>query len=83
MFWTAIYNGVDGDSASSTEAYALLSSLSEVPINQSLAVTGSVNQKGEIQPIGGVKWENWRVLSNLQDAWFDWWTWCYYTYSKY
>lgn len=49
-----LYNGVDGDSASSTEAYALLSSLSEVPINQSLAVTGSVNQKGEIQPIGGV-----------------------------
>ena len=49
-----LYNGVDGDSASSTEAYALLSSLSEVPINQSIAVTGSVNQKGEIQPIGGV-----------------------------
>ena len=49
-----LYNGVDGDSASSTEAYALLSSLSEVPIKQSLAVTGSVNQKGEIQPIGGV-----------------------------
>ena len=49
-----LYNGVDGDSASSTELYALLSSLSEVPINQSIAVTGSVNQKGEIQPIGGV-----------------------------
>lgn len=49
-----LYNGVDGDSASSTELYAILSSLSEVPINQSLAVTGSVNQKGEIQPIGGV-----------------------------
>ncbi|MCL2859306.1 MAG: AAA family ATPase [Oscillospiraceae bacterium] len=49
-----LYNGVDGDSASSTEAYALLSSLSEVPIKQSIAVTGSVNQKGEIQPIGGV-----------------------------
>lgn len=49
-----LYNGVDGDSASSTEAYALLSSLSEVPINQAIAVTGSVNQKGEIQPIGGV-----------------------------
>ena len=49
-----LYNGVDGDSASSTEAYALLSSLSGIPINQSLAVTGSVNQKGEIQPIGGV-----------------------------
>ena len=49
-----IYNGVDGDSASSTELYAILSSLSGVPINQSIAVTGSVNQKGEIQPIGGV-----------------------------
>ena len=49
-----LYNGVDGDSASSTELYALLSSLSELPINQAIAVTGSVNQKGEIQPIGGV-----------------------------
>ena len=49
-----LYNGVDGDSASSTEAYAILSSLSGIPINQSLAVTGSVNQKGLIQPIGGV-----------------------------
>ena len=49
-----LYNGVDGDSASSTELYGLLSSLSEIPISQSIAVTGSVNQKGEIQPIGGV-----------------------------
>ena len=49
-----LYNGVDGDSASSTELYAILSSLSGVPINQSISVTGSVNQKGEIQPIGGV-----------------------------
>ena len=49
-----LYNGVDGDSASSTEAYAILSSLSDIPINQSIAVTGSVNQKGFIQPIGGV-----------------------------
>ena len=49
-----LYGGVDGDSASSTEAYAILSSLSEMPINQSIAVTGSVNQKGEIKPIGGV-----------------------------
>lgn len=49
-----MYGGVDGDSASSTEAYAILSSLSNIPINQSIAVTGSVNQKGEIQPIGGV-----------------------------
>ena len=49
-----LYGGVDGDSASSTEAYAILSSLSGIPIKQSIAVTGSVNQKGEIQPIGGV-----------------------------
>ena len=49
-----LYNGVDGDSASSTELYAILSSLAEIPIKQSFAVTGSVNQKGEIQPIGGV-----------------------------
>jgi lon-related putative ATP-dependent protease len=48
------YSGVDGDSASSTEIYALLSSLSEVPIKQNIAVTGSVNQKGEVQAIGGV-----------------------------
>jgi predicted ATP-dependent protease len=48
------YGGVEGDSASSTELYAILSSLAEVPIRQNLAVTGSVNQKGEIQPIGGV-----------------------------
>lgn len=49
-----LYNGIDGDSASSTELYAILSSLAGVPIKQSLSVTGSVNQKGEIQPIGGV-----------------------------
>ncbi|OGQ01308.1 MAG: ATP-dependent protease [Deltaproteobacteria bacterium RBG_19FT_COMBO_46_12] len=48
------YGGVDGDSASSTEIYALLSSLSGLPLRQDIAVTGSVNQKGEIQPIGGV-----------------------------
>ncbi|WP_330655002.1 Lon protease family protein [Anaerotignum sp. MSJ-24] len=48
------YNGIDGDSASSTELYCILSSLSEIPVNQSLAVTGSVNQCGEIQAIGGV-----------------------------
>ncbi len=48
------YSGVDGDSASSTEAYALLSALSGVPIRQAIAVTGSINQKGQIQPIGGV-----------------------------
>jgi lon-related putative ATP-dependent protease len=48
------YGGVEGDSASSTELYALLSALSGLPIKQSLAVTGSVNQKGEVQAIGGV-----------------------------
>ncbi len=48
------YGGVDGDSASSTEVYALLSSLSGVPIRQGIAVTGSVDQHGNIQPIGGV-----------------------------
>jgi predicted ATP-dependent protease len=48
------YEGIDGDSASSTELYALLSSLSRVPIRQGIAVTGSVNQNGQIQPIGGV-----------------------------
>lgn len=48
------YGGVDGDSASSTELYALLSSLADAPLRQDIAVTGSVNQKGEIQPIGGV-----------------------------
>ncbi len=48
------YGGVDGDSASSTEVYAILSSLSGIPLRQDIAVTGSVNQHGEIQPIGGV-----------------------------
>jgi lon-related putative ATP-dependent protease len=48
------YEGVEGDSASSTELYALLSSLAGVPIRQGIAVTGSVNQRGEIQPVGGV-----------------------------
>lgn len=48
------YSGVDGDSASSTEVYALLSSLSGIPLRQDIAVTGSINQHGEIQPIGGV-----------------------------
>jgi len=48
------YEGIDGDSASSTELYAILSSLSERPIKQGIAVTGSVNQNGEIQAIGGI-----------------------------
>lgn len=51
------YGGIDGDSASSAELYALLSAISELPIKQYLAVTGSVNQKGEVQPIGGVNYK--------------------------
>ncbi|WP_053228015.1 ATP-binding protein [Spirochaeta cellobiosiphila] len=47
------YNMVDGDSASSTEAYALMSALSQIPLRQELAVTGSINQRGQLQPIGG------------------------------
>jgi lon-related putative ATP-dependent protease len=48
------YSEVEGDSASSTELYAILSALSGVPIKQGIAVTGSVNQKGDVQPIGGI-----------------------------
>jgi predicted ATP-dependent protease len=48
------YEEVEGDSASSAELYALLSSLTGIPLDQAIAVTGSVNQRGEIQPIGGV-----------------------------
>jgi predicted ATP-dependent protease len=48
------YGGIDGDSASSAELYALLSAIADVPIKQSLAVTGSVNQHGQVQAIGGV-----------------------------
>ncbi|MDR1533014.1 MAG: AAA family ATPase [Clostridiales bacterium] len=51
------YSGIDGDSASSTELYAVLSSLAELPIRQDIAVTGSINQHGEIQPIGGVTYK--------------------------
>ena len=54
MCFEQSYEGVDGDSASSTELYAIISSLSGLPLKQNIAVTGSVNQKGEIQPIGGV-----------------------------
>ena len=54
MCFEQSYEGVDGDSASSAELYAIISSLSGLPIKQNIAVTGSVNQKGEIQPIGGV-----------------------------
>ncbi len=51
------YEGIEGDSASSTELYALLSVLSGVPIKQGIAVTGSVNQLGKVQPIGGVNYK--------------------------
>ncbi|MDR1912923.1 MAG: AAA family ATPase [Clostridiales bacterium] len=51
------YNGIDGDSASSAELYSVLSSLSGLPIFQDMAVTGSMNQRGEIQPIGGVTYK--------------------------
>src|SRR5437773_7071290 len=54
LFFEQSYRGVDGDSASSTELYAILSALSDLPIKQNLTVTGSVNQKGEVQAIGGV-----------------------------
>lgn len=49
-----IYEEIEGDSASSTELYCLLSSLAEVPLTQNIAVTGSVNQRGEIQPVGAI-----------------------------
>ncbi len=51
------YYGIDGDSASSTELFAILSSLANAPIKQGIAVTGSINQRGEIQPIGGVTYK--------------------------
>ncbi|MDR3238506.1 MAG: AAA family ATPase [Clostridiales bacterium] len=51
------YSGIDGDSASSAELYAVLSSLAGLPIFQGVAVTGSINQRGEIQPIGGVTYK--------------------------
>src|SRR3546814_2848707 len=54
IFFEQSYGGIDGDSASSAELYALISALAEVPIAQGLAVTGSVNQLGQVQAIGGV-----------------------------
>ncbi len=59
------YDGIEGDSASSTELYALLSALSGVAIKQGIAVTGSVNQRGMVQPIGGVNHQDRRVLCRL------------------
>ncbi|MDD4587506.1 MAG: ATP-binding protein [Heliobacteriaceae bacterium] len=49
-----VYDGIDGDSASATELYALVSAIAGIPLNQGIAVTGSVNQNGEVQPIGGI-----------------------------
>jgi predicted ATP-dependent protease len=49
-----LYEGVEGDSATCTELYALLSNLSALPLNQGIAVTGSMNQRGEVQPVGGI-----------------------------
>ena len=63
------YSEVDGDSASSTELYALLSELSGLPISQSIAVTGSVNQAGEVQAIGGATQKNRGLLRCLQGPW--------------
>src|SRR5260370_36164354 len=60
------YGGVDGDSASSTELYAILSALSELPIKQNLAVTSSGNQKGVVQWIGGVKEKIERFYKNFK-----------------
>jgi predicted ATP-dependent protease len=62
------YGGVDGDSASAAELYALLSSLSGFPIKQEIALTGSINQHGEIQAIGGIsdKVESWFKLCQEQ-----------------
>ena len=65
------YGGVDGDSASSAELYALLSALAEVPIRQSLAVTGSVNQWGEVQAIGGVNEKIEGFFDICRDAWAE------------
>jgi predicted ATP-dependent protease len=62
------YGGIEGDSASAAELYALLSSLSGIPINQEIALTGSINQLGEIQAIGGIseKVESWFKLCEEQ-----------------
>ena len=62
------YSGVDGDSASSAELYALLSSIAGVPVKQGLAVTGSINQKGEVQPVGAIneKIEGFFAVCKLQ-----------------
>ncbi|MGI6711431.1 MAG: Lon protease family protein [Bacillota bacterium] len=64
-----LYSGIEGDSASAAELLALLSSLSDIPLKQSLAITGSINQKGEIQPIGGINYkiEGYFDICSLQE----------------
>ena len=66
------YAGVDGDSSSSAELDAILSALSDVPIKQGIAVTGSVNQMGEVQAIGGVNEKIEGFFYHLQSRKFDW-----------
>ncbi len=63
-----LYDDIEGDSASSTELYALLSSLSDVPLNQGISVTGSVDQQGNIQPIGGVNEKIEGFYPDLQES---------------
>ena len=62
------YNGIEGDSASAAEIYALISSLAEVPLRQDIAITGSVNQWGQIQAIGGVNEKVEGLLRCLPDG---------------
>ncbi len=68
LVFEQLYDGIEGDSASSTELYCLLSALARVPLRQDLAVTGSVNQLGEVQAIGGVneKIEGWYHTCKLR-----------------
>ena len=54
LVWEQSYSELDGDSASSAELYALLSAIGEIPLNQGIAITGSVNQMGEIQAVGAL-----------------------------
>ncbi len=65
------YQGIEGDSASSAELFALLSSLAEVPVKQGIAVTGSVNQNGEIQPVGGINQKIEGFFKVCKDKGFD------------
>ena len=62
------YGPIDGDSASAAELIAILSAIADVPLKQSIAITGSINQRGAIQPIGGADEKNRRLLRYLRDA---------------